>query len=163
MVADISSRSWPDLMAGMAGEHGAAARLRHVADQEPRPADLGAAFGQALDVLDEGRMSPVAIARKSHDLPVRAVDRQRFCAREAAVGVEAEHLRLELRRRGPAAEQFLGGVAGIVGMSERRQRLGIERAFVLRLRHGGGKEGDGKRQRHQHALRQAGARPRFSP
>ena len=64
MVADISSRSRArelavghrrepdvgveaDLMAGVAGEHRAAARLRHVADQEPAPAELRRLVGTA--------------------------------------------------------------------------------------------------------------------
>ena len=75
MVADISSRSVPrelavghgrepdvgveaDLMAGMAGEHRAAARLRHVADQEPAPAGLGRLLGQLFEEFHQHRDGP---------------------------------------------------------------------------------------------------------
>ena len=73
----------PDLMAGMAGEHGPAARLRHVADEESAPADFFGFFGEAFEESDQLGMSPVAIARQPHDLPGRAVDRQREGAGEA--------------------------------------------------------------------------------
>ena len=36
-------------MAGVAGEHRAAARLRQVADQEPAPANLGRLVGEPLE------------------------------------------------------------------------------------------------------------------
>ena len=113
MVADISSRSCArelavghrrepdvgvetDLMAGMAGEHRAAARLRHVADQETAPAGLRRLVGQPLEELHQARMAPVAVARQPHHLPGLAVDRQRHGAGEAALGVEADGARLQL-------------------------------------------------------------------
>jgi hypothetical protein len=75
MVADISSRSWressrepdvsveTDLMAGMAGAHGAAARLRHVADQQTTPAGGRGLGGELFQELHQVWMPPVAVAR----------------------------------------------------------------------------------------------------
>ena len=74
----------PDLMAGVAGQHRAAARLRHVADQKAVPSDLLGLVRQSLEKCDQLRMAPIAIARQPHDLPGRAVDRQRDGARKAA-------------------------------------------------------------------------------
>jgi hypothetical protein len=90
-------------------------------------------------------MAPVAVAREPHHLPGGAVDRQRLGAGEAAFGVESDHLRLELRRRGLAAEQFLGRIVGIVGLGERRQRLWVERAQILRARDRHARQGDEQR------------------
>jgi hypothetical protein len=154
----------PDLVAGMTGQHRTATGLRHVADQEPGPAGLGASFGQALDVFYQARMPPIAVAREPHDLPGGAIDRQRLGAGEAAFGIEAEHLRLELRWRGLAAEQFLGRIVGIVGLGERGQRLGLEGAQILRARDlragelGEQRKCDGS----DHPPAIAGALPRFN-
>ncbi len=127
----------PDLMAPVAGQHRAAARLRHVADQQAvAPADLRRLVGEALEEFDQVRMAPVAVARQPHHLPGLAVDRQRDAAGEAAVGVVADRARRERRGRRLAAEQVLGRRVGIVRLCERRQRLRIERAAVLR---GGGR------------------------
>src|SRR5712692_2730448 len=79
-------------------------------------------------------MSPIAVAREPHHLPGLAVDRQRTGAGETAPGVEADDACFERRRRRPPPEQFLGRSAGIIGLVERRQRLRIERALVLRER-----------------------------
>ena len=121
-----------DLMAGMAGEHRAAARLRHVAHEQPVPAGLRRLRGEPLEELHQVGMAPVAVAREPHHLPGRAVDRQRHGARETALGIEADGARLQIRRRGLAAEQLLGRRRGIVRLGERRQRLRIEGALVLR-------------------------------
>jgi molybdate transport system substrate-binding protein len=64
-----------DLMAGVAGEHRATARLRQVADEEPAPADLGSLVGEPFEELHQARIAPVAIARQAHHLPSLAVDR----------------------------------------------------------------------------------------
>ena len=79
-------------------------------------------------------MAPVAVARQPHHLPGRAVDRQRHAAGEAAVGVVADRARRHRGRRGLAAEQFLGRGFRIVRMFERRQRLRVHGAEVLRGR-----------------------------
>src|SRR5215203_4310053 len=61
----IGHRREPDvsveanLMAGVAGEHRAAARLRQVADEEPAPADLGSLVGKPFEELHQVRMAPV--------------------------------------------------------------------------------------------------------
>ena len=75
----------PDLMAGMSGEHRAAARLRHVADQQSRPAGvLLRLVGQPLQQRDQVGMRPVAVARQPHHLPGLAVDRQRLARRRCS-------------------------------------------------------------------------------
>ncbi len=125
----------PDLMAPVAGHHRSAARLRHVADQQARPADRRHLGGEPFEERDQVRMAPVAVARQPHHLPGRPVDRQRHAAGETAVGVVADRARRHRGRRGLAAEQFLGRRVGIVRVGQRGQRLGIERAEVLR---GGG-------------------------
>ena len=69
----------PDLVAGVPGEHRTAARLRHVADQDPGPAGILVGLGrQPLQQRDHVGMRPVAIARQPHHLPGVAGDRQRF-------------------------------------------------------------------------------------
>ena len=151
----------PDLVAGVPGDHRPAARLRHVADQKPRPALLGTLLGQPFEECHQVGVAPVAIARKPHHLPGLAVDRQRNAPGEAALGVEADGARFQgsrsQRRRavvghrrdrrgsGASPEQFLRGRFWIVGMGERRQRLWIERAFVLRHSRASRGQQDGKR------------------
>ena len=74
-----------DLMAGMAGQHRSAARLRHVADEKTRPAvEPSRVACQTLEIVQQPRMSPIAVARKSHHLPVGAVDRKCHAAGETA-------------------------------------------------------------------------------
>ena len=64
-------------MAGMAGDHRAAARLRHVADEETRPAvEATRVARQVLEIVEQARMSPIAVAREPHHLPVGAADWQ---------------------------------------------------------------------------------------
>ena len=49
----------PDLVAGMAGEHGSAARLRHVADEKSGPAVKRARVArQPLEIVEEARGCP---------------------------------------------------------------------------------------------------------
>ena len=126
-----------DLVARMAAHHRTAARLRHVADQEagPRPGLRGPG-AEPLQEMDEVGMPPVAVAGKPHHLPGRAVDGQRRRAGDAAVGIEADHLGRPGARQHLAPEHFLCRRLGIVGMGERRQRLRVERAQVLRERRG---------------------------
>ena len=134
----------PDLMAGVAGQHRAAARLRHVADQDSRPAGVLARLGrQPRHQRDQVRMPPIAVARQPHHLPALAIDRQRFGAGDAALGIEADHARRHRRRQHLAAEQFLGAELRIVGIGQRRQRLWIDAALVLRQRRGGADDGCG--------------------
>ena len=99
--------------------------------QEPVPAGLRRLVGQPFQELHQVGMAPVAVARQPHHLPGRAVDRQRHGAGETTLGVEADGARFHLRRRGFAAEQFLRRGSGIIGMRERRQRLGIDAAPIL--------------------------------
>jgi hypothetical protein len=64
-----------DLMAGVAAQHGPAARLRQVADQQARPAIARLGVGaELLDQADQLRMTPIAIARQPHGLPSGTVD-----------------------------------------------------------------------------------------
>ncbi len=143
MVADNSSRSRagefpighrgqpdvgiePDLVAGVSGQHRTTARLRHVADHQPRPAELRALGGQALQHVHQVWVSPVSIARQPHHLPGLAVDRQRLGAGETALGIESDDARRERGGRRPAAEQSLRRRVGIVRIGKRRQRLRID-------------------------------------
>ena len=122
-------------MAGVAGEHRAAARLRHVAHQKARPArDLRHLLGKPLHERDELGVAEIALAREPHHLPGLAVDRQRDAAGEAAAGVEADRARFEFRGLELAGEQFPGGVLRIVRIGERRQRFGVDGALVLSAR-----------------------------
>src|SRR5262249_17349212 len=110
----------------------------YIADEEARPAELRRLAGETFEQVDQPRVTPVAIARQPHDLPGLAVDRQRLRAGEAAVRVEADRAGREAGRGRLAAEQFLGRQLWIVRIGERRQRLWLERALVLRRRGGGG-------------------------
>ncbi len=101
-----------DLVAGMAADHRAAARLRHVADQQAIPAVLGGVVGERLDVPDEFGLAPVAVARQPHHLPVRPGDRQRLGAGHAAVGIGADRPWLARRGQLGLAEQHFGWRAG---------------------------------------------------
>jgi hypothetical protein len=78
-------------------------------------------------------MSPVAVARNAHHLPGLAVDWQRDGARKAAFGIKADGAH---RKRGGcrlAGEQLPGRRGASFWLAERRQRLGIEGALVLRV------------------------------
>ena len=142
-----------DLMAGVVGEHRPTARLRHVANQKTVPANLFRVLGKSFDEANELRIAPVAVTRRSHDLPGKSGDRQRYGAGEAAVEITADRARWPGKRRRFAREQFFGRRRRRVRILQRRQRLGIERAGgrrvnqVLFLRDGrthGGEDQDGE-------------------
>ena len=78
------------LVAGMAGEHRPAARLRHVAEQETAPADLFRVLGKPFDEADQMRIAPIAVTRWPHDLPARPILWKLRSASEAAVGIAAD-------------------------------------------------------------------------
>ena len=62
-------------MAGMAGDHRATTPLRHVANEKSRPAIEVTRIGsEALKKIKQPGMTPVAIAREPHHLPIRAID-----------------------------------------------------------------------------------------
>ena len=128
----------PHLMRGMARQHGAAARLGDVADQQTRPARDGRHRpGEAFEECDELGVAPVPVPRQAHHLPGLAVDRQGPGASEASLGVEADRAGLEVGRRQRPPEDLLGGQPGIRRVGQRGQGLGIERAPVLRGSRGG--------------------------
>ena len=93
----------------MAGDHWAAARLRHVADQNPVPAVLAGVGGELLDIGDELRRAPVPVPRRPHHLPARAGERQRRCAGKTPFGIRANGLGRAGRRGRDLREQLLGG------------------------------------------------------
>jgi len=118
-VSQMSASS-PTLMAGVAGEHRSAARLRHVADQDARPAGLLVRLRrQPLHQCDQVGMAPVAVARQPHHLPVAAIDRQTFGAGDAALGIEADHPCRHRRRQHLAARTTPWRDFWIVGIGER--------------------------------------------
>ena len=95
-------------MARMTGEHRTAARLRNIADQQPRPAvQLLRRDRKVLDHVDELGVTPVAVARQAHRLPGRPVDGQRDGTREAAARIGANGARLQRRGLLGGAEQRL--------------------------------------------------------
>src|ERR1700736_3062297 len=51
-----------DLMAGVARAHGAAAWLRHVADEEPAPMGLRGLAGETRHELHKGGSDPIGVA-----------------------------------------------------------------------------------------------------
>ena len=92
-------------MRGVAGQHRAAARLRHVADKNAGPmADGRHLARESFEEGDQGRMAPVAVAREAHDLPGGSVDGQGLTAGEAAARIEADGARRQRRRSGFAPE-----------------------------------------------------------
>src|SRR4029079_5385866 len=107
------------------------AGLRHVADQEPGPAGFRRLAGQALQKIDQLGMSPVAIAREPHHLPRAAVDRQRRRSGKATLRIEADAACLDVRGTFLSSENLFGESLRAFGMTNRRQRLGVERADVL--------------------------------
>ena len=135
-----------DLVARMAPHHRAAARLRHVADEETGQVPVSRPGAEPFQETDEVRMPPVAVAGEPHHLPGRAVDRQCRRAGNAAVGIKADCMGRPRARQHLAAEHLLRRRLGIVGMGERRQRLRVERARIL---------GDGPRYRQEVAKRGA--------
>ena len=101
----------------MSGDHGAAHGLRHVSDEEPRPAVGFCVLRQPLDVSDEHGMSPVAIAGQAHDLPGGAIDGERFRPSDAAFRIAADGARSAWRRQLLRAEDVLGDWRGGRGLS----------------------------------------------
>ena len=88
----------------MAGDHRTAARLRHVADEQAGPAvERARVARQPLEIVEQLRRAPVAVAREAHHLPVWAVDRERDAAGEAASCVGADGARGERGRRAVTA------------------------------------------------------------
>ena len=74
-------------------------------------------------------------------------------AGDAALGVAADRLRRQGRRGLDAPEQLACGRRGIVRMRERRQRLRVEGALVLRQRPGRGDESASEEERERMASR----------
>ncbi len=108
-----------DLMAGMAGEHRAAARLGKVADQQARPAVLRPGFDrQAFDEFDEIRVAPVAVAAEAHGLPGRTGFGQFDAAGEAAFGVKSDGAGFERGCDFLGAEQLFGRHLGDLPFGE---------------------------------------------
>ena len=102
----------PDLMARVPRHHGAAARLRQVADEQPRPAVVLLGLGgEPLNEAHELGMAPGAVARQAHRLPFGAGVGQLHAAREAALGVPADGARRERGGGLDRAEQHFGGRA----------------------------------------------------
>ena len=124
----------PDLMTGVSGKHRTTARLRHVADPDTVPACLFSAVPEPFDEGNEVWMSPVAIARHSHDLPPRAVERQLRRTGDTAVVVGADRPWGGVQWLGLPGKQLPRRRRGRIGMVERRQRHWMKRAQILRRR-----------------------------
>ena len=96
-------------MGRVAGEHGPAARLGNIADQQTWPAiDVGDLAGEIGQEGYQDRMAPGAVAGWPHHLPGRSVGRQRDASREAALGIGPDHPCLERRRGAGGPERLLG-------------------------------------------------------
>ena len=120
----------PDLVRAVAGQHRPAARLGDVADQETRPPRLGRHFRrQPFDKLDQDRMPPGAVARGTHDLPIRSVGRQVDRPFETAALVGADRLGPPRRRRRLQAKDALRRV----GRQMRQQRRAVRRLLGHRV------------------------------
>jgi hypothetical protein len=118
-----------ELVRSVTRHHRPAARLREIADEDAVPArDLRGLGRESLEHRNEFRVPPVAIARETHRLPVLAVDRERDCTREAALGVEPDRACAHGRGVAHLAEQGLGDLV--------RPRPGFLRGL---LRRGGGR------------------------
>ena len=123
-----------DLVAGVAGQHRPATRLRHVADQQAVPAILIVGVGrQAFDQRHHVGMGPVAVARLAHHLPVGAIEGQIYAARQASLGVGAKGLGLHGCRHLGGAKHLLGRLLQKCGVAQGRKR----RLFLDRLPHAG--------------------------
>ena len=123
--------------------------LRHLADKP-------------LQERDQVGMAPVAVARQPHHLPGLAVDRQRLAAGEAALGVEADRARRHAARRAACGRTIpWRHRSGSSGIGERRQRLRIERAVVLR--HGAGRQSQGSGHKRRRTSQTFDLRCRAAP
>ena len=121
------------LVRGVATEHRAAARLRHVADENAGVMrGLPHAVGEPFDEGDELWVAIEAVARGTHHLPVRPVEGERMRAGNAAAGIGAVDVRRACRRLQFSAEHLLGRQMGIGRIGERLRPTRIERAAVLR-------------------------------
>src|SRR4029077_20960662 len=66
-------------MARVTGHHWFGVRLRHIANKKSRPVIKAACVvGEAFKKVQQPRMTPIAVARKSHHLPVGTVDREGY-------------------------------------------------------------------------------------
>ena len=111
-----------DLVRGVAREHRATAWLGDVTDEKPGPGRfLGNLAGEFFERRDQGRMTPIAVARQPHHLPGGTVDRERLGASQTALGVEADGTRGQIAGQAGRAEQLLGGRSVPL---ERRSRQG---------------------------------------
>jgi hypothetical protein len=120
-----------NLMACMPVPHRATPRLCDVADQQSWPADVGGLARNGLQCGNEIRMAPVAVPGNPHDVPMRAVDWQRHGSRETALGIESDRSRLQYCRRALAGKEFLCRRRRILRVLDWRQRLRVQRAFIL--------------------------------
>ena len=120
-------------MRGVAAEHRPAARLRHVADEDAGiTGGLAHARGEAPDEGDKLRVAVEAVAGRPHDLPVRPVERQRAGAGDAAPRIGAVDVRRPGRGLALAAEHLLGRQVRVGEGADRRRRVRLERAAILR-------------------------------
>ena len=75
----------PDLMTRVAGNHGSAARLRHVPDEKPGPTIKSAGVARKMSKkIKKPRIAPVAVAGEPHHLHVGAVGGKRHATSEAS-------------------------------------------------------------------------------
>ena len=106
----------PDLVRGMPGDHRPAARLRDIADQQAGPAiDRGHPPGKILQIGDQIRVAPFAVAVEPHHLPGLAIDRQRLGPCQTALGIGADGPRLQVGGRRLLPEQDFRGVGRGIG------------------------------------------------
>ena len=124
---------------------------------------------EPLEEGDQFWMAPIAVARQPHDLPGRAVDRQRHGAGETTGGIEADRAGGERNRLGLAREQFLRRRRRRIGMRQRRQRrLSSSVPGILRQRRSGmpraaKRTKQGERNAHLNSPCRRAARGTFSP
>src|SRR5262245_40467753 len=121
-------------MAGMSGEHRPSARLGHVADQETGPADRSRVFGEPLQIGDEARMSPIAVAREAHDLPIPPAHWKRHGAGETTSRIGADRGGGKRGRGRGGAEERLGGRLRVLA-SRSKKRSELQQ--ILSLSRGG--------------------------
>src|SRR5580700_11163324 len=121
-------------MAVVAARHRTAARLRQVADEEAVPPDLLRLAGEALEKGDELRMSPIAVARRAHHLPGRAVDRQRYGAGEAALRIKTDGVRSKREGFGLARKQLFRRTRQQIGVGGRPLLLASRTGFLRERR-----------------------------
>jgi hypothetical protein len=119
-----------ELVRGVARQHRPAARLRDVADQQPRPAIFRRLAREALQKRDHVGVAPAAVARQAHRLPVGTVGGDGHAAGEAALGIEAMNRRPGRRRQPLGPEHVLGqrvGGGGRAGKAENERDAAQDR------------------------------------